>query len=74
MHKTKKQRLLDDLRSTENPVFTITVVNQNMCHPESISWKRDDNKYKANFIDQAYDDNLVNKSADFIQIVGWETY
>lgn len=74
MDQTKKQKLLNDLTNNEAAVFTITIVNQNMCHPESISWKKDDNAYKANFIDDNYDDNLQNKKAPFIQIVGWETY
>lgn len=77
---SKKAALLFELRKPTTSEgmcrgnFTITIVNQNMHHPERISWQGMDNLYKADFIDENYDDNLVNKNAKFIQIVGWDNY
>ena len=72
--KTKKSILLEAIRKSDSPVFAITIVNQEMFKPEIIKWSAIDNKYKANYIDDTYDDNLVHKHAKGIQIVGWENY
>lgn len=75
---SKKAALLFQLRrpvEADRPSsFTITIVNQNMHHPERISWQGMDNLYKADFIDENYNQNLVNNNAPFIQIVGWDNY
>lgn len=73
---SKKEKLLKHIkeRSTEQPTWGITliVINEQMCHPENISFKGDDAAYKSAYIDVTYDDNLVHKNAAHIRIGGWE--
>ena len=68
----KKVELLNQLRQArrDKPFSKCTLVIQNteMKAAETITFNHIDYGYKIDFIDANYDDNLVNKKANFISI------
>ena len=71
----KKKELLGMLRNEingESSDCTIEIKNAKMKELEKITFGYKDYQYKIDFIDNAYDDDLINKSAPFISIVGYD--
>ena len=69
----KKEKLLNELRKAIKDGSLnceLKIDNDYMQDIEYIKFYPRDYEYKINFIDKAYDNNLVNKSAKFIKIIG----
>jgi hypothetical protein len=69
LDKLLNQRLFFESNENEDDINCIlTIKNEKMVETETIMFDMIDADYKYNFIDQAYDENLINKSAPFISI------
>lgn len=68
---SKKEKLLEQLRTSEHDRCELTIQNEDMIDREVITFYDSDFRYKANYIDLTYHHDLTHKYSSNIKIVDW---